>query len=167
MLYPRGISPTTSMWYFSGRCRGPEIAVATTTCNRNMDQKSLVCHTEVLQARKGAGTFSRLADYIKRQAHNQISNYPSYTNFKLLFLASQCRSILGAFTPEYFSPYFSRLVSLDSAWNFAFTPKRELSSENFYPLFRCAAVPAREVRLAWGEKSTNFWLAGRIANHAP
>ena len=24
--------------------------------------------------------------------------------------------------------------SSDSAWNFAFTPKRELSSENFYPL---------------------------------
>ena len=42
ICYPRGISPTTSMEYFSGRSKGPDKAVATTTYVSRNAQRPIV-----------------------------------------------------------------------------------------------------------------------------
>ena len=72
---------------------------------------------------------------------------------------SYCDGVIGA--PEYFSPYFSRLVPIVPGISRSHQ-KENLVQGTFTPF----VVPAREVGLSWGEKSTNFWLAGRIANHS-
>ena len=68
---------------------------------------------------------------------------------------------IAAFTPEYFSPYFSCLVPLVPLMSRSHQ-KSYLISGTFTPIFRAGW----ESVLSWGWKMPQCWLAGRIANHA-